>query len=267
MNDVDLDVRNGPSGPVFVCTAVRRFAATQAALLALVAASVAASSVFAGDARTAPFATAAVGMSVPPGWEVTTLPKVPAPTVYSIVEDDGVHVLRADARGSMAGLTYRLRADVAVSPRLAWRWKVNRVVEQGAFGSKRGDDFAARVYVLFDYDVSRLPFAARMKLKLARAVYGDAIPAAALCYVWDARAAEGSTAWSPFTDRMRMIVATSGADRAGQWVAVERDVAADFRAAFGEEAPPVIAVAVATDTDNTGETVSAWYGDLVLKAR
>jgi hypothetical protein len=266
VTDVDLVVRNGPSGPVFVWAAVRRFIATTATLLSLVAGSTAASSVFAEDVPITPFATAAVGLSVPPGWAVTALPKVPVATTYRIVDDDGVHVLRADARASMAGLTHRLRADVAVSPRLAWRWKVDRVVEQGVFGSKRGDDFSARVYVLFDYDVSRLSFAARMKMKLARALYGDAIPAAALCYVWDARAAEGTTAWSPFTDRMRMIVATSGAERVGRWVAVARDVAADFRAAFGEEAPPVIAVAVATDTDNTGETVTAWYGDLVLKA-
>lgn len=267
MTDVDFDVRDGPSGPVFVCATVRRFVATTATLLSLVAGAIAAQAVFAEDVPITPFAAAPVGMSVPPGWEVTTLPKVPVATNYRIVDDDGLHVLRADARGSMAGLTHRLRAEVTPATRLAWRWKVNRVVEQGVFGSKRGDDFAARVYVLFDYDVNRLSFAARIKLKLARSLYGEAIPAAALCYVWDARAAEGSTAWSPFTERMRMIVATSGAERAGQWVAVARDVAADFRAAFGDEAPPVIAVALATDTDNTGETVTAWYGDLVLKAQ
>ncbi len=212
----------------------------------------------------APFATAPLEADVPPGWEVTKLPKVPRTTIYRIVDDGGVRVLQADAQASMAGLTHRLRVDPRANPRLTWRWKVSRVVDQGVFGTKRGDDFAARVYVLFDYDVTRLPFATRMKLKLARTLYGDAVPAAALCYVWDARAPEGSSAWSPFTDRMRMIVATSGATRAGQWVTVERDVAADFRAAFGEEAPPIIAVAVATDTDNTGESVTAWYGDPTL---
>lgn len=266
MTESHLDLRNGPSGPVLVCAAVRRLSGTTTTL-SLLAASIATSVVLAEEVRIAAFAAAPVGVTVPPGWEVTNLPKVPTTTAYRIVDDDGVHVLRADAKASMAGLTHRLRADVVASPRLAWRWKVSRVVEQGVMGSKRGDDFAARVYVLFDYDVARLSFTSRMKLKLARALYGDAVPAAALCYVWDARAVEGSTAWSPFTDRMRMIVATSGAERAGQWVAVERDVAADFRAAFGEEAPPIIAVAVATDTDNTGETVSAWYGDLVLKRR
>lgn len=54
-----------------------------------------------------------------------------------------------------------------------------------------------------------------------------------------------------------MIVVESGADKAGLWVTVTRDLAADFRAAFGEEAPPVIGVVIATDTDNTGERVTA----------
>ncbi len=211
-----------------------------------------------------PFATAPLGADVPPGWEVTKLPKVSRTTIYRIVDDGGVRVLQAESQASMAGLTHRLHVDPRDTPRLTWRWKVSRVVDRGVFGTKRGDDFAARVYVLFDYDVARLPFATRMKQKVARTLYGDAVPAAALCYVWDARAREETSAWSPFTDRMRMIVATSGAARTGQWVTVERDVAADFRAAFGEEAPAIIAVALATDTDNTGEAVTAWYGDAMF---
>jgi hypothetical protein len=254
--------RNGPSGPVFVSATPWFRTTLVATACAIVAAWTTGPPALADGASITPFATAPLGADVPPGWEVTKLPKVPRATTYRIVDDGGVRVLQAEAQASMAGLTHRLKVDPRERPRLAWRWKVSRVVEQGVFGTKRSDDFAARVYVLFDYDVSRLSFATRMKLKVARMLYGDAVPAAALCYVWDARAPEGASTWSPFTDRMRMIVATSGAARAGQWVTMERDVAADFRAAFGEDAPPIIAVAVATDTDNTGEAVTAWYEGL-----
>lgn len=258
--------RNGPAGPVFVFALACRRMPLLAAACAILAGGVTSPAARAEAVSIAPFATAPVGAAVPPGWEVTRLPKVPRATIYRIVDDGGVRVLQAEAQASMAGLTHRLKGDAHARSRLAWRWKVSGVVAQGVFGTKRGDDFAARVYVLFDYDVTRLSFAARMKLTLARTLYGDAVPAAALCYVWDARAPEGASTWSPFTDRMRMIVVTSGAVRVGEWVTVERDVAADFRAAFGEAVPPIAAVAVATDTDNTGETVTAWYGDLVLKA-
>ena len=72
----------------------------------------------------------------------------------------------------------------------------------------------------------------------------------------------GTTAWSAYTDRLRMIVVTSGAAQAGQWVTVRRNVAEDFKVAFGEDSPAISGVAIATDTDNTGEAVTAWYGDV-----
>jgi head-tail adaptor len=61
-----------------------------------------------------------------------------------------------------------------------------------------------------------------------------------------------------------MIVVESGSARAGRWVSYERDIAADYRAAFGEDPPPVSGVAIMTDSDNTGERVRAWYGDIAL---
>jgi len=64
-----------------------------------------------------------------------------------------------------------------------------------------------------------------------------------------------------------MIVVDSGATHAGQWREVVRDVAADFRAAFGDPLPAVSGIAVAADTDNTGERVEARFGDLWFAAR
>ncbi|MCC7115602.1 MAG: DUF3047 domain-containing protein, partial [Burkholderiales bacterium] len=40
---------------------------------------------------------------------------------------------------------------------------------------------------------------------------------------------------------------------------------ADWRAAFGGEAPPIAGIAIMTDTDNTGETARSWYGDIALR--
>lgn len=190
------------------------------------------------------------------------MPKVPNETHYRLVEDDGAVVLRADANASMSGLVHPLRLDPRARPVLEWRWKVSDVPARGNFGTRQGDDFAARVYVLFDYDVTKLPLFARIKLKVARALYGEAVPAAGLCYVWDAKVPVGTTGWSPYTDRLRMIVVDSGTADAGRWKSVRRNVVEDFRAAFGEEPPALVGLAVATDTDNTGSHLTAWYGDL-----
>ena len=94
-----------------------------------------------------------------------------------------------------------------------------------------GDDFPARVYVMFDYPLEKLSFADRIKLRLARALHDPNLPAATLCYVWDGKATAGTIAPSAYTNRVRLIVVESGASRVKQWLSVERDVAADFKAA------------------------------------
>lgn len=214
------------------------------------------------DSNVAPFSTETPGAVPADPWRATRLPKVPRKTRYTLVDDAGTTVLRAEADASMSGLSQNVRIDPKANPVIEWRWKVSGVLAKSAFGTKAGDDFAARVYVLFDYDTAKLPFGTRMKLKLARSMYGEAVPTAGLCYVWDSKAPVGTAAWSAYTDRLRMIVVTSGAAQAGQWVTVRRNVAEDFKAAFGEDPPAIAGVAIATDTDNTGEAVTAWYGDI-----
>ena len=99
-------------------------------------------------------------------------------------------------------------------------------------------------------------------MTLARALYGTELPTAAIAYVWGAAQPVGATGPNPYTDRVRMIVVDSGPRHAGEWIEVRRDVAADFRAAFGEAPPHITGVAVSADTDNTGERVTAQFGDL-----
>ena len=81
--------------------------------------------------------------------------------------------------------------------------------------------------------------------------------------------AAGTTAWSPYTNRIRMVVVESGSARAGQWVEEARDLEADFRAAFGEQwgkpMPAVTGIAAGNDTDQTGESAIAWFGDFRLE--
>lgn len=212
----------------------------------------------------AAFSSGTPGTVPAPPWRATKLPKVHRDTQYLLVEDGGTTALRAEAQSSMSGLSHALHVDPKATPMLDWRWKVSGVPAKGEIGTRDGDDYAARLYVLFDFDLAKLPFATRLKIRLARTLYGEAVPAAGLCYVWDARAPVGTTTWSAYTDRLRMIVVESGPAKAGQWISFRRDVVADYRAAFGEEPPAISGIAIATDTDNTGAAVTAWYGDIRL---
>jgi len=203
------------------------------------------------------------GRSFADGWKLVTLPVV-EPTQFELVDDGDVPVVRATATASAASLFRSVTGDGVTSPLLMWRWRVDRVVSQGDVYTKQGDDFAARIYVMFDYPLDRLSWLDQSKLKLARWLYGDQVPAAALCYVWGNQTPLQVRTDNAYTDRVKMFVLKNAASGVGEWAIERRDVMADYRAAFGEDPPPISGIAIAADTDQTGETVTAWFGDISL---
>lgn len=207
------------------------------------------------------------GNALPAGWQPYRLGKNLGDTQYRLASVDGRTVLEARAESSASALVYPLRADATRTPWLSFSWRTERLIDKADMRTKAGDDYPARVYVIFDYDISRLPAVDRVKLQMARSIWGGQVPAAALCYVWEARQPVGYSGWSPYTNRLQMIVAESGSDRLGRWVHIARNVAEDFRAAFGEEPPPISAVVVAADTDNTRETARSWFGNITLSSQ
>lgn len=211
------------------------------------------------------FSRGAPGDALPAGWQPYRLGRGERETQYRLARSDGRTVLEARAESSVSALAFALRADPQRTPWLAFSWRTERLIDTADMRTKAGDDYPARVYVIFDYDVSRLPLGARVKLAMARAIWGEQVPAAALCYVWEPRQPVGYTQWSAYTDRLRMVVVESGAAHLGQWRTYERNVAEDFRAAFGEDAPAIGAILVAVDTDNTRSSARTWFGDISLR--
>lgn len=214
----------------------------------------------------AAFSTAAAGGGVPAPWRRVTIPHVKTPE-FALADDAGRTVLRVRADSAAGSLAHDLSAAPGATPMLSWRWKVERSLERAAWGTREGDDFAARVYVTFDLPVDALSLADRATLAFGRFLYGDDLPTAAICYVWASRVPAGTTGWSPYTGRVRIVVLESGDARAGQWVSETRDLEADFRAAFGGPAPRITSVLVASDTDQTRASATAWFGDLRLETR
>jgi hypothetical protein len=212
------------------------------------------------------FSTLMPGGALSPIYRHYTFPGQSRHTQYALVEDQGRTVLQALARGSASGIIRELRVDLRSHPVLAWRWKALRMLERSNLSSRAGDDFVARLYVTFELNPERLSAGDRMQLQLARLIYGADVPAAALCYVWDARAAAGTIAPSAYTDRVRIVVVDSGPANLGRWVQRERNVTEDFARAFGGEPPPVNGIIVSTDTDNTGETAESFFGDVEFRA-
>jgi len=200
-------------------------------------------------------------VQVPSPWQVVQLDKKVPPTQYQIKHWDGVLGIEARADKSMALLARPVTVDLNRTPILCWRWRVDAPLLKADLATKAGDDYAARVYVSFVLPPSEIGWVLRGKLALARTIYGDAVPDAALNYVWDNRYPVGTRRPNAYTDRAHLIVAESGAANAGKWVEARHDVQEDVIAEFGSAQARLSQLSVAADTDNTGEKAHAGFAD------
>lgn len=135
--------------------------------------------------------------------------------------------MEAQANASMALLVRPIRVDLARTPVLCWRWRVDAPIKTADLLRKSGDDYAARVYVAFQLPPEALGWTTRSQLALARSLFGGEVPDAAINYVWDNRHPAGYTAPNAYTATTRMVVVESGAARARRWVTARRNVLAD----------------------------------------
>ena len=240
--------------------------------LALVACSFACAVVAAEAPPTlAPFAAAA-GPQPPAAWRLVTLPaakKIPA-TLMEIASLDGERRLRLQSDGSYGALVHDLaRWTPAPGDTLRWRWRLDQPLAGADLRRKEGDDVAVKVCVLFDMPLDGLAFGERTALRIARSLSSEPLPAATICYVWDPGLPTGTVLPNAFSQRVRYVVADGKQAPLGQWRAHQRNVEADFRRLFGAESavvPPVIAIAVGADADNTGGRSLAWLSDVEIRA-
>jgi len=211
------------------------------------------------------FSAATEGGALPEGWKPLTFKKIDRQTRYRLVKEDGVVVVQAVSEASASGLTREIRVDPREYPVIKWRWKVAALVEKSDVTRKKGDDYPARLYVTFEYDPAKVGLLERARFESIRLLYGQYPPIGALTYIWDGKAPKGTIVPNAYTDRVRMIVLESGGARLNQWITEERNLFDDYKQVFGEEPTRLSGVAVMTDTDDTGESAIAYYGDIVLK--
>ena len=206
----------------------------------------------------------------PPGpWQALGFPvgRKPRPR-FDLVQVDGVRVLRVRSEQADGTLVHHLTPAVpSASSVLRWRWRIDQPVAGADLREKNTDDSPLKVCALFDMPLERLGFMERNLLRMARARLQQPLPAATLCYVWDAHLPVGTILPNVYSPRVRYMVLNSGAQAVGQWHSHERPLAQDFMLAFGHESPvvpPLEAIAIGADSDNTHGSSQALVGDMGL---
>ena len=225
----------------------------------------AAGTVLGADATLAPFGAAGGAPSAP--WKVSGLPQQTKPfTRFSVVDIDGKRAVKIEADESYGNLIHPVQASAPM--KLAWQWRIEKPLENADLRQRSGDDAAVKVCVSFDHSIDNIPFTDRQILRVARGKTTEPVPAATVCYVWDAKLAVGTTLDNAFTRRMRYIVLQSGNDRLDRWVSEKRDVGADFLKLFKDESPtvpPIIGIAIGADSDNTKSRAVSYVSGITLE--
>ncbi|HEY3307385.1 MAG TPA: DUF3047 domain-containing protein [Desulfuromonadaceae bacterium] len=175
------------------------------------------------------------------GWETK---KFKGQTDYTLLKENNGTVVKAHSKGTASGLFKKVQLDPERFRYLRWSWKIAGTVTGGDEHKKAGDDYAARVYVVFP---GRFFWQTR-----------------AINYIWANRLQIGQSIPNAFTGNAMMVAVESGTAQAGQWLHEQRDILADYRLLFGDEPGQIGAIAIMTDCDNTGSEATAWYGEISI---
>ncbi|MDB4385294.1 DUF3047 domain-containing protein [Opitutaceae bacterium] len=171
------------------------------------------------------------------------------PTEYEASEVDGQVVVTGRSEDANRAMLREIKVKAPRVANLRWLWRVRGELPAAIDErSKNGDDFAARVFVVFETSI--IPTRTR-----------------AINYVWSVNEGPGEVFPSPYTRHVAHIVLRdkSGADESNAWRLEQRDVLADYEKFFGESPREISGVAIMVDTDNTDSRAEADFSELFLE--
>ena len=167
-------------------------------------------------------------------------------------EEDGARLpggqgfVHSKSKGTASAIFYRLKFDVTKYPHLSWKWRVGKFPDKTKVDdSKKRDDFAARVYVVF---IGR--FFSNFKC---------------VEYVWDEHLPEETILESPYAKQIKQLVIQSGPRESEEWASESRNVLEDYRKLFGQKPKnKVAAIAIMTDSEGTAGEAEAFFDDIKI---
>ena len=166
-------------------------------------------------------------------------------TQYTFVLDKQTQqsVLQATSSNAASGLFYKMRIDLEKTPYLNWSWNTSSTFSGLDESKKAGDDFVARIYVVVDGGL----------------LFWKTL---ALNYVWSSSHKTGEKWNNPYTSNATMFAVESGKENLGVWQHYKRNVREDLKQLVGKDTRYIDAVAIMTDTDNSGKSATTSFGDI-----
>lgn len=164
-------------------------------------------------------------------------------TYYSIIEENGITVIKAKSNGTASMLLQETTIDLTQTPYINWQWKVKNIIDNDNEKAKAGDDYPARIYIAVPNSfLSLYP--------------------RALNYVWASQLPKNTHWKNPYTDDVIMLAVQSGQQNTGQWLTEKRNLREDLEKVFGKDFKEIKGIAIMTDTDNLNVTATAFYKNI-----
>ena len=180
-------------------------------------------------------------------FETLQVKKVKGETTWSLGSNENGNFIKAEAEGKGSGLGKEVKIDLSKTPFINITWKVEKDLSGIVENSKKGHDYAARVFVI--KKTGSTPLSNR-----------------AVNYVFSSNNDVGENWPSPYTKKSIDYVLSSTKDHLNMWVTVKANVKKDFMELHGIKVSDISGVAIMTDTDNSKLKAISYYQDIYFSA-
>ena len=182
--------------------------------------------------------------------ELSTLKvrKIKGKTNYTVGSNENGNYLRAEAEGKASGLGKEVKIDLTKTPFLNITWKVEKNLSGIIENSKKGHDYAARVFVI-------------------KKTGKTALSNRAINYVFSSNNSIGENWPSPFTKKSIDYVLSTTKEHHDEWVTVKVNVKKDFKKLHNLDVEELNGLAIMTDTDNSKLKAISYYQNIYFSSK
>jgi Protein of unknown function (DUF3047) len=184
---------------------------------------------------------------IPEGWKPYETPGGHPAYDFTIVDDGGHRGLFLKSRDEHSTIARRISVNLAETPMFQWDWKVVELPRGADLRRKTTSDASGHPLLVWP----RPPAILRSRL---------------IAYVWDPILPPDTIVKSAKVGGVYFIVVRSGAAELGTWKTERRDVRADYRRAFAEDAPNPEVIALSIDTNDTRAPAACVVGRIAFTA-
>ena len=168
-------------------------------------------------------------------------------TNYIIGSNENGNYLKAEANNAASGLGKEIKINLKSTPIINITWKVEKNLDGIKENTKKGHDFAGRVFVI--KKTGATPLSNR-----------------AVNYVFSSNNKVGNNWPSPYTKKSIDNVLSTTIDHMNEWVTVKANVKKDFKKFHDLDVNEIDGIAIMTDTDNSKMTAITYYQNIYFSA-